>query len=1103
MEREFSSGSRQAPDPIDQFLEGHNYYRKHIARDASCLFRVISEQIYDSQLHHLAIRAKCISYMRKHWQFFERFVERDFNEYLNDMSKPKTCGTLLELQAAGHLFQRNILLFEPFNLGNELNEYCLCYDGMLRVFCTPEKHFDSIFTADYIREAAICQSICYEIIYKNLFKLPDITFAIEKMLHGNGFENIERFTHNAEDEYTANMSLADGRFFQFDLPHNTNCILENYKYCHFHYSNFPRFSQNLLCQIKQGRHGGEHENSLFIRTSITPFPYKVAKALDSNMYRNIEFDTWSEIRKEMKLQNWYNGDSNFKLVRYRTKPVRKIFQVGAKCLVKLCQSGEVTYTCHIQEMPIDKGYCVVYIEQVGERRLVPYECLIPLPRDQFKPWSLPYRFQRQMKKYNSLRLTRHYSYPFKVDRYTRQRLCEGFNNENDFKNELTYKDNLSVENDKILQRQLSNTKHRLDQYTHLENFRAQTMEYCTMPLTVNMKNKPSNQSDLPRAPTYPSSCQIPMEPEDETAGENSLAVAPASNTGGCEFEQAGAANSVYTSDVQSFYHPLQTYNGMLPEDYPSYNYECNLPPVPIHPPPFVSIVNGAPGSLYYVCNSAGNVYMPPPPLNMQSSMLPPPAAPGVLLPSNSYLNSTSAFQNSAVSQEACTAKINQLVENYQSIYDRTQSNIGMKHNNNFTNNSTINYRINYDAKRSVKKDGIDLPTDIATLRYFYNLGIDHYHKYLKRNNSVNLEFKPRVNKMQVELKNSKPLEKINQAIEANKADPNNNMIYSNNSNSDKNNGKLNQQRRFIPRYFNNRDRQGGGNAPSNRSTAKQSLFCLDNSLRDQSNSNSSKNSSASSVQNAPVQAATNFIQDPKQHTQQVTRPSVNDQSSMMIGFDSNSATEFGVENCNKTGYNNGQGNPGAFSFNNEQYGENRSVYNYFPSTSPGGRSFLKTPMAAPHYSFQIPVNGTNSSVIANSDEHNGSPLSNISGSLPPTSENINLQSSYPLPALPMLYPPCAMPTSLNTANPRSIPFDGGLNIPNGPNLMTPHHSQLTHMGVPQGYWCLPPPPPQTPFQPNAVPLLSGVVANMNLTAETQGSVVNVNRNKSYENSTKN
>lgn len=32
-------------------------------------------------------------------------------------------------------------------------------------------------------------------------------------------------------------------------------------------------------------------------TIRTPFPFKIAKALDPNLYRNIEFDNWSEFRK--------------------------------------------------------------------------------------------------------------------------------------------------------------------------------------------------------------------------------------------------------------------------------------------------------------------------------------------------------------------------------------------------------------------------------------------------------------------------------------------------------------------------------------------------------------------------------------------------------------------------------------------------------------------------------------------------------------------------------------------------------------------------------------------------------------------------------------
>lgn len=46
---------------------------------------------------------------------------------------------------------------------------------------------------------------------------------------------------------------------------------------------------------------------------ITPFPYKVAKALDPDIYRNIEFDSWSDYRKELRAKSWYSGGWNFQV----------------------------------------------------------------------------------------------------------------------------------------------------------------------------------------------------------------------------------------------------------------------------------------------------------------------------------------------------------------------------------------------------------------------------------------------------------------------------------------------------------------------------------------------------------------------------------------------------------------------------------------------------------------------------------------------------------------------------------------------------------------------------------------------------------------------
>lgn len=44
---------------------------------------------------------------------------------------------------------------------------------------------------------------------------------------------------------------------------------------------------------------------------ITPFPYKVAKSLDQNIYRNVEFDSWNEVRKSNKSNQQYKVNELF------------------------------------------------------------------------------------------------------------------------------------------------------------------------------------------------------------------------------------------------------------------------------------------------------------------------------------------------------------------------------------------------------------------------------------------------------------------------------------------------------------------------------------------------------------------------------------------------------------------------------------------------------------------------------------------------------------------------------------------------------------------------------------------------------------------------
>ncbi|XP_073833892.1 ovarian tumor isoform X2 [Musca autumnalis] len=974
-QRQFTSGSRQAPDPYDQFLEEHQYYRKHTARDASCLFRVISEQMYDTQLHHLAIREKCVNYMRKHRKFFQNLVDRDFDEYLDDMSKPKTYGTLLELQAAGYLFERNVILFEPFDLGKYFNEHRSYFKEVFRVFYTPERHFDSVFTSEYIQEAAICQSIVYEILYKDLFKLPDVAFAVEQMLHGPNFENMEYTTKTNEDGYATRLYLSDGREFELDLPHNTDCILENYKLCHFHYTNFPRFSDDLQRELKGAHHEDNEKNTLLIQRTaesflpnkymscvrqllqenITPFPYKVAKALDPNMYRNIEFDSWNEMRKEMKLQNWYNGDSNFK--------------VGAKCHVKLRKSEQDLYTCHIQEIAVDKGQCIVFIEQLGEKRLVPYENLTPLPPDQFKPWTVPYRFQRQMQKFSSVRFTRQYNYRFKFNSTTEhhhhqfhQQFCGGgsgggmdndscsnsdYINENDAKR--SYQHHHHHHNQ--CSAAAAASYYKLKQYTHLENFRTQTVEFCTMPLTVEHNNgtagsrdgcgesdgkgnnngsgqRSGDLNDNSRAGSRANSnaggggSQSGLEGGTTAkGGESSSGAFVASNEenmlGGIpgvsyalqhgegiyeleHYNPNGAATAVYVPELQAYYpmYPYPPAGGVLPEEYYGYcTYDGAMAPAPT----FMSAVNGC----YYVCSNG-----PPPPTGafMNSSAaasnqflatapqpigIPAPPQNAIAMyaqaPPPPYAAATNQCPSIQVTNAGTAAGgLNNNTANQQHY---TPSPRLSRASNNSMSNTPLSGRINYDARKSYKASGVDLPTDTATLRFFYNLGLDYYHQKQAKANENSEQAKTSevsgsnddADSMTADFQNIRLDENANQVPTPNtvKSDANNNTLmpevgggggaggvgagpnnvndkppvsqYNNKtsntttlgSNTLSNAGNKTNHRRYSSRYFNNKDRPMQQHQPPHHHYQQQHT----NAARNHMNSNSNVHVGGSSYSN--------------------------------------------------------------------------------------------------------------------------------------------------------------------------------------------------------------------------------------------------------------
>ncbi|KAJ6637462.1 Protein ovarian tumor locus [Pseudolycoriella hygida] len=379
-ERKFSTGSIEAPDPYDKYLDEIGFYRKHIARDASCIFRVISEQMYDSQIYHPYVRELCVKYMAANRSTYEKMIKTDltFQEYLAKLSKPRTYGSLYELHALGYRFKRNVVLFEAYTLGTWF-VYEQDFQDTFLVFFTPMKHFDSVYYKSYIESIAFCQSLTYEILYSHVFKLPDVIYAVERMLHdpieGTYVSQIEVSPY---DECQETLTLSDGRHFILDHPDETECILANYSFCNFHNKQFDKMMELVSLENKTERDFPAtlpRRNVSCVRQlldeNIKPFSYKVAKALDAHIYRNIEFDTWKEARKNSRFEEWTQCDS---------------LQVGIKCLVDDIEKNQKeSYYGHIQEI-LPHNSCVVFVETLGEYRIVPFSSIKKLPN---VSWLLP------------------------------------------------------------------------------------------------------------------------------------------------------------------------------------------------------------------------------------------------------------------------------------------------------------------------------------------------------------------------------------------------------------------------------------------------------------------------------------------------------------------------------------------------------------------------------------------------------------------------------------------------------------------------------------------------------------------------------------------
>nr|XP_046233849.1 putative bifunctional UDP-N-acetylglucosamine transferase and deubiquitinase ALG13 isoform X2 [Scatophagus argus] len=324
---------------MDEYLSSLGLYRKMVARDASSLFRAVSEQLYYSQNHHLKIRQDCANFMRANRCNFEPFVEGSFEKYLERLEDPKETVGQVEIKALSQLYRRCFLIYrypgKPATVISEddfVDKVTLC--------CSINGHYDIVYPKSYPASAAVCQSILYELLYAQVFGVEEAELS----------QATEAFKAGGR-RYRNSLSMCSDIDIGCDTPEDR--------------SHREELESGGAAEEKPRAAADDSKPPAEAPTpSRLSLPYKVLKSLDTEVYRNLEFDVWQDTCKEMQK------------TEYMVFAGRQYF-LGDKCQVRLEPKGKY-YNAFIQEVGTHPSAVTVFIEELGEKHLVPLTDLKPV-----------------------------------------------------------------------------------------------------------------------------------------------------------------------------------------------------------------------------------------------------------------------------------------------------------------------------------------------------------------------------------------------------------------------------------------------------------------------------------------------------------------------------------------------------------------------------------------------------------------------------------------------------------------------------------------------------------------------------------------------------
>uniref|UniRef100_W5MR22 ubiquitinyl hydrolase 1 n=1 Tax=Lepisosteus oculatus TaxID=7918 RepID=W5MR22_LEPOC len=321
---------------MDEYLKSLGLYRKKIAKDGSCLFRAVAEQVLLCQSRHLEVRRTCGDYVKKNRVKYESFIEGSFEEYLQRLENPQSWVGEVEISALALIYKHDFMIFqEPGKPPVHITENN--FPDKIRLCFLNGNHYDSVYPKQFEKDAALCQSILYELLYERVFGADHNAIAACLQDCGadseGGAEECESSEESGlDDEECAvflwyRLTAVTGNSTTGSIP-ESSCFCVNFAYSKLH-----------SC------------------LEITD------KELNLNSMRSVACFLWIVIKETQQNQD------------YRIAAGMQ-FSVGDKCKVCLEHDGEF-YNAYIQEVCPNNGPVTVFVEELGEKHTVPLRNLKP------------------------------------------------------------------------------------------------------------------------------------------------------------------------------------------------------------------------------------------------------------------------------------------------------------------------------------------------------------------------------------------------------------------------------------------------------------------------------------------------------------------------------------------------------------------------------------------------------------------------------------------------------------------------------------------------------------------------------------------------------